>query len=230
MTLLMLWAAAATVCAADKAVSAVDRQVAEVHANRAHEQLQERFISEFSEFAGSADNALSLYSGLRTGSRITLSMPVANSDAGTAVVQFNPVAGPMGYGSAFIGMALAKRQLVNFGISRPTPWQVQAVLNGGAIIPGRAGTRPVALKGVLAQRADGLGWSVIAKVSGISLGKVLDGLRNPHTDVAALGGSNAYPDAWAVKRGSRYAMVHDAPGTMRTAVSPPMQHSGVIAQ
>jgi hypothetical protein len=155
LTLLMLWAVTSPVCGADTSAVAEDTLLADArNGSRAQVQLQQRFIRDFSEFAGSAENAQSLYGGLRTGSRITLRAHATGSNrgAGTSVLQFNAEVRPMGHGGAFISMALAKQQLVNYGIGRPTPWQIQAALNGGAIIPGNGGSQPVALKGVLAQR------------------------------------------------------------------------------
>jgi hypothetical protein len=233
LTLLMLWAVTSPVCGADTSAVAEDTLLSDArNGSRAQAQLQQRFIRDFSEFAGSAENAQSLYGGLRTGSRITLSAHATSSDrdAGIPVLQFNAEARAMGHGSAFISMALAKQQLVNYGIGRPTPWQIQAALNGGAIIPGNGGSQPVALKGVLAQREAGLGWTVIAKASGISLGRVLDGLRNPPTDAVALARSNTNPNVPAVKRGSRYAAANGAPGPIRTSISSPAQGTGFIAQ
>lgn len=233
LTLLVLWGAPPTACFAGPAVNSGDWQSADTHNTlHAQEQLQERFIGEFSGFAGSAENAQSLYSGLRNGSRITLSMPASNINrgTGTSVVQFTSLARPMGNGGAFISIALAKQQLVNYGISRPTPWQVQAALNGGAVMPGNGASQPVALKGVLAQRAEGLGWNVIAKTSGISLGKVLDVLRNPSMDVTAAARNNAYANVATVTRDSRHAVANGSSGTMRTSVIAPAQGNGLIAQ
>lgn len=233
LTGLMLWAVTSTAFGADRVVNTNDMSSTDaINSSRAQIQLQQRFIREFSEFAGSTDNARSLYGGLRSGSRITLSMPTTNRNgsAGTSVVQFNPAARPMGNGSAFISMALAKQQLANHGIARPVPGQIQAALNGGTIIPGNVRSQPVALKGVLAQREQGLGWGVIAKASGISLGKVLDGVRNPSTDATLVAGSNAYANAQAVTSSSRHAEANGVPGTMHTSANITVHSNGLLAQ
>ncbi len=229
---LMLWAAATTVFSADTAVIAEDIKPAEAHVSRAQAQLQERFIREFSGFAGSAENAQSLYSGLRTGSRITLTTPTThrNQIAGTAVVQFHALARPMGNGSAFLSMALVRQYLVNFGINQPTPWQVRAALNGGAIIPGNGSSQPVVLNGVLAQRAEGRGWSFIAKASGFSLGKVLHAQLNQSPDVVVIAGKNTYANVQTATRGSNYAAVPGTPDTMRTSAIVPAPGNRLIAQ
>jgi hypothetical protein len=148
-----------------------------------------RFVSDFGGFAGSDRNAQSLYSGLRTGSRITLTAPVTGGGTGTSVVQFDPPTSPMGNGNAFISLALAKQQLANYGITNPTPQELQAALTGGTIIPADPTAQPVVLKGILVQRADGMGWGNIAKTSGMNLGKVVSGIRNGRTEVTASGTS-----------------------------------------
>jgi hypothetical protein len=146
-----------------------------------------RFISDFGGFAGSDGNAQSLYSGLRTGSRITLTAPATGGGTGSSVVQFDPPTSPMGNGNAFISLALAKEQLANYGITNPTPQELQAALTGGTIIPADPTAQPVVLKGILVQRADGMGWGNIAKTSGMNLGKVVSGIRNGKAEVTASG-------------------------------------------
>lgn len=232
---MLLCALASTVFGDDAALVAEDAASAEsANGSRAQLRLQQRFVSEFSGFAGSADNALNLYSGLRKGSRITLVAPADNGKggAGTSVLQFNPVARPMGIGSSFISVTLARQQLANHGIARPAPGQIQAALNGGVIIPGTARSDPVALKGVLAQREQGAGWSVLAKASGISLGKVLEGLRHPPEDRVAVADNNPYSGLPAVNRGNGNAVATagPTPGAMRTAADVTVRSTGLTAQ
>lgn len=229
LTALLLCVAASGVSGAD--VMSRDEASSAAAAGSTHAPLQQRFISKFSEFAGSAENAQSLYNGLRSGSRITLTMPGAGSSdgAGTAVLQFNPAGRPMGTGSAFISMALAKQQLARQGITRPVPAQIHAALNGGVITPGNGSSPPVALKGVLVQREQGVAWQAIAKASGISPGKVLDGLRDPPAKVAAAGG-NAYSGTPVAALGNRYAAAGPGPGALRTAVDARVQSSGLTTQ
>jgi hypothetical protein len=227
------WLTALLLCIAASGVSAAGTVSADEapSAGSAHARLQQRFISEFSEFAGSAENAQSLYSGLRSGSRITLTMPAANSSdsAAAAVLQFNPAGRSMGIGSAFISMALAKQQLARHGITRAAPAQIHAALNGGAVTPGNDPSPPVTLKGVLVQREQGVAWQTIAKASGISPGKVLDGLRDPPAAVA-VAGSNPYSGMPAAARGNRYAVAAPGPGTQRTVADTRVQSSGLTAQ
>lgn len=154
-------------------------------------QVQERFIHDFGAFAGSDDNARSLYTGLKNGMRITLAAPTTTTSGGitaTPVLQFDPPTRPMGNGNVFISLALAKQQLANYGITNPTPQQLQAALTGGTIIPAGTTAQPVVLKGILVQRADGMGWGSIAKASGMNLGKVVSGIKSGNT-VTANGAS-----------------------------------------
>lgn len=137
---------------------------------------QSRFVREFAGFAGSEENARSLYGGLRSGTNITLAAP-AGGGAGTTALQFDPPTRPMGNGSVFIGTALAREQLARYGITDPTPQQLQAALTGGSIMPAGSGAQPVELRGVLAQRAGGMGWGAIARSQGSNLGRVVSGLR-----------------------------------------------------
>lgn len=235
LTAILLWAFAAGVFAADPAPGSVDTPLPDSAAgSRARLQLEQRFIREFSEFAGSAENAQNLYVGLRNGSRITLTQRTAggNGESGTAVLQFNPAALPMGAGSAFISAALARQQLAHHGVAHPAPRQIQAALNGGAVRPADPRAKPVELNGVLTQRNEGHGWGRIAKASGISLGKILGDLRNPSSDAVALGGGGDYTRASmpAIKRGSRLAGTAGVTGMMRTSAGAPAQTDGLIAQ
>ena len=151
------------------------------------EPLQIRFVRDFREFAGSEVNAQSLYTGLKHGTRITLAAPSMMTNRGsiaTPVVQFDPPPRPMGNGNVFISAALAKQQLANYGITEPTPQQLQAALTSGSIQPA-GGTKPVVLKGILVQRAEGMGWGSIAKNAGMKIGNVGKGFKPGTTANAA---------------------------------------------
>ena len=149
--------------------------------------LHMRFVRDFRDFTGSDANAQSLYTGLKHGTRITLAAPSTTTSRGsiaTPVVQFDPPTRPMGNGNVFISAALAKQQLAYYGITEPTPQQLQAVLTSGTIRPAD-GTKPVVLKGILVQRADGMGWGSIAKNAGMKIGQVVGGFKSGNTVTAA---------------------------------------------
>lgn len=231
--MMLMWVVAGSAFATDPAPGTTDRPPSDTVTNgRTQLQLQQRFIREFSGFAGSAENAKSLYGGLRNGSRIMLTRQTVNSNgvSGTSVLQFNPAGLPMGTGSAFISAALARQQLANHGITSPAPQQIQAAMNGGPVRSADPGARPVVLKGVLTQRSEGLGWSVIAKASGISLGRVIGDMRHTLTDTVALGGDKAFPPARSAGRSSRHAVFGEVPSAMPASARMPARNDGLIAQ
>ena len=139
-------------------------------------QAQARIVGSFAVFAGSEANALSLVAGLRQGSEITLTVP-ANGGQPGAATRFIPPTRPMDYGNVRISLALAREQLAQLGVTRPTPTQIKAVLAGGGIashVSGRA-TPPFLLPGVLQMRAGGMGWAKIADTMGVRLGPAMSG-------------------------------------------------------
>lgn len=139
-------------------------------------QAQARIVSDFSDFAGSDANARSLVAGLRHGNAITLTAPAAGGQPGTAT-GFTPPTRPMDYGDVRISLALAREQLAQLGITRPTPAQIEAVLAGGGVASRTSGrvAAPFLLPGVLPMRADGMGWAKIAGTMGVTLGQAING-------------------------------------------------------
>lgn len=143
-------------------------------------QAQARIVRSFSGFAGSEANARNLVTGLRQGSEITLTAP-ANGGQPGAATRFTPPTRPMDYGNVRISLALAREQLAQLGIARPTPSQIKAVLAGGGVairVSGRA-TTPFLFPGVLQLRAGGMGWAKIADSMGVKLGLAMSGNAHP---------------------------------------------------
>lgn len=147
------------------------------------QRVQTRMVSEFSAFAGSETNAESLVTGLRSGTPITLTSP---SSGGTiTMLTFDPPTRPMGHGNVFISLALARQQLSGYGITDPAPQEIQAALTGGTITTGSgATTTTITLKGILTQRAEGMGWGAIANANGMNLGQVVSGLKSANQQLA----------------------------------------------
>lgn len=142
----------------------------------AERQAQARLVGDFSGFAGSDANARSLAAGLRYGSEIILTAPAAGGQPATAT-RFVPPTRSMDYGNVRITLVLAREQLAQLGVSRPTPAQIKAVLAGGGIASrgeGRAAT-PFLLPGVLQMRAGGMGWTKIADTMGLTLEQAMNG-------------------------------------------------------
>lgn len=180
----LLAAGDANVASLEAEAAAVDRQ-----AQAGGGAVEGRISASFTQWAGSADNAEALTSGLREGTPVNL-MSTA-PDGSLAITGFTPATGPMGYGNVRISLALAQEQLAGLGISQPTPDQLVAALNGGTITyvgPDGALTTTT-LRGVLEMRASGMGWGEIAQAYGTKLGPVISGLKTTHapaTSAAAI--------------------------------------------
>lgn len=123
-------------------------------------QSESQLAEKYADIAGSEANARTLVSGLRDGSDFKLGS-----------TSFDPPTGKMGYGEVDTALALAQKQLPE----NPTPEQLKAALIGTAQKPG-----------VLALRADGMGWGKIAQDMGFKLGEVK---RSPRAQERAAAGS-----------------------------------------
>ncbi|RAO77273.1 hypothetical protein [Dyella jiangningensis] len=136
-------------------------------------QESSRLAASYTTFAGSATNAQSLVTGLRSGTAIVLVTPAT---ATTPAVQttFTPSTHPLGYGNVNISLALAQAELKAAGITQPTAAQLEAALNGGTVTGPKG---PVQLTGVLALRAEGQGWGAIAKTLNLKLGDVMSAAK-----------------------------------------------------
>lgn len=128
----------------------------------------DRLVDRYSDFAGSEKNAQSLVTGLRDGTKITLSSDKTS-------VSFDPPTRKMGYGNVDNALALAEASLK--GIAEPTPEQLKTALMGGSVTTDSGKT--VKLEGVLQMRADGMGWGQIANSLGFRLGDVKRSDRAP---------------------------------------------------
>ena len=124
-----------------------------------------KLITQYSQWAGSKENAKSLVLGLNAGSSVTLS----GTGTGTSST-FTPATSKLGVGEVGIALSLAKASLVQQGITNPTPAQLSAALNGGIVT---SSTSTTSVAGVLTQRQDGSGWGQIAQSLGVKLGSVV---------------------------------------------------------
>jgi len=129
-----------------------------------------KLSSQYATLAGSQRNADSLITGLRDGKNVLLLTGPGSTNPTAASVVFTPATGKLGYGNINIALSLAKADLARIGITNPTPAQLAAALNGGAITTA-SGTYTMA--GVLAQRQAGMGWGQIAAAQGVKLGAVV---------------------------------------------------------
>ena len=129
-----------------------------------------KLAAQYTELAGSRQNAEILITGLRDGKAIVLTSSSGDPSQTPTKAAFMPATGKLGYGEVNIALSLAKASLAKQGITNPTPAQLEAALNGGTITTAN-GT--VTLAGVLTQRQAGQGWGVIAQSLGVKLGAVV---------------------------------------------------------
>jgi hypothetical protein len=176
------------------------------------QNVAERFAAPYATFAGSRENAVALAIALRTGTAATLTYTTAATEgqpATTTSVTLEPPTRPMGWGNVKHALALAQFSLAQAGVTNPTAAQVEAALLGGGItVDGRS----VDLAGVLAQRADGMGWGRIAHSYGTTMGAVHRGVR---TGTAVAGTTTTTPVAVPSGRSSAAT----ATGTARSSVT-----------
>ena len=179
----VLFAASMGTLAAEQEETTLTSQAARLDSEGARQpaQVTNRFAADFASFAGSQENAEALITGLRTGSPITLTSVSPTGTVTTTTI--TPPTRPLGYGNTYISLSLAKAQLAQYGISEPTPEQLQAALTGGSFTvttvaaDGTVSTRTVTLQGILTQRASGMGWGEIAKANGFRLGEVISSMK-----------------------------------------------------
>ena len=165
-----------------------------------------KIATNFTDLAGSEENALALVNALRTGGEVTLVTtvpPPAGSPPGTppttTTTAFTPPTKPMGWGNVKHSLALARDQLARAGITNPTAEQLQTALMGGDLVRVNADgtTTTTSVKGILTMRAGGMGWGNIAKEGGTKLGHVdkvdmsAKRVKSPTTTVTTAAGGTA---------------------------------------
>jgi hypothetical protein len=161
--------------------------------NRGESHVVDKISSDFSSFLGS--DAKPVVSGLRNGTSITLvtttpgSTPTAPPVTSTTII--TPPTGKMGFGNAYISLALAKQQLNQVGITQPTPQQLQAALTGGTVTTGSGPTLATHnLQGILTMRSQNMGWGQIAQKLGTKLGPVVSGMKSANQNMTTASASS----------------------------------------
>ena len=130
-------------------------------------QTEGALSDEFAPFLGGEEQAATVVDGLRQGTPFTVGGEVPQDGAAaTEGTTIEPPTGTMGYGNVRISLKLAESRLAELGITEPTGEQLQAALLGGEI-DGQA------IDGVLAMRADGMGWGQIAQEYGMTVGQLM---------------------------------------------------------
>jgi hypothetical protein len=141
----------------------------------------QRVSTQFADLACTADNARKLVESLHNGTSVTLS-------AQGKTATFTPTA-KLGYGEAYIAMALAGEALRNAGVSGcATPDQWQSALLGGPLaaagtttsVSSTTATSSASSRfpGVLALRAQGQGWGQIARTTNVQLDRIVTRARS----------------------------------------------------
>jgi hypothetical protein len=184
----------------------------------AESQAESRVVANFTDFAGSENNARSLIAGLRQGGEITLTAPGPHGKAAT-ITRFTLPTRPMDYGNVRTSLTLAREQLAQLGINKPTPVQIKAVLAGGAVTSrGAARTTSVLLPGVLQMRAHGMGWHKIADSMGVKLDDAKAGTKP--SPVAAARGDVPAATLFAAGAVTRAVAQGEAPKQNHTGGTP----------
>jgi hypothetical protein len=108
--------------------------------DRGEDRNASRVAANFTQLAGSEENALALVNALRSGQRVMLV-----SEAGGAklpvTTTFELPTGPMPWDNVVISLALARDSLARAGISQPTAEQLEAALLGGEVSTARGTIR-----------------------------------------------------------------------------------------
>jgi hypothetical protein len=136
-----------------------------------------KLIAQYSQWAGSKENAKSLVRGLNAGTPVTL-----NGTGSATPSTFTPATSKLGVGEVNIALSLAKASLAQQGITNLTPAQLSAALNGGVVT---SSTSTTSLTGVLTQRQAGSGWGQIAHALGIKLGAVVSASKTDKSKAGA---------------------------------------------
>lgn len=159
--------------------------------NHGQTHVATKIASNFTNLAGSQENALALANALRNGTEVTLTTivpPPAGSTEPptTTTTTFTPPTGKMGWGNVKHSLALAQDALTRAGVTNPTAAQLQTALVGGDIVLTNADgtTTTTSLKGILTMRAEGMGWGNIAKAGGTKLGPVTSKVKMGNTGTA----------------------------------------------
>jgi hypothetical protein len=173
-----------------------------------------RLADRYAELAGSEQAATDLVSELRTGGDFTVTQDVTTTTTnpdGTTTTTTSTVDttianpnGPMGYGEINITLAMAQA-LVDSGASP----DLQSALTGTTTTVTNADgtTTTTTSGGVLAMRADGMGWGQIAKKLGFNLGELVSASNRNAKAADAHAGHAAKPAAHATGKPDRVSKV-----------------------
>lgn len=109
-------------------------------ADRGEDRNASRVAANFTQLAGSEENALALVSALRNGQRVTLVSDIGGAKL-PVTTTFELPTGPMPWDNVVISLALARDSLARAGIAQPTPEQLEAALLGGDVTTAKGTVR-----------------------------------------------------------------------------------------
>lgn len=143
----------------------------------------DRISTQFADIACSPENVRNLIEGLRNGAAVTL------TDSSGKTATFTPTGGNLGYGEAYIALALAAEALKSAGVTGcATADQWKAVLLGGPLTAAGGTSTSTSttstassssnFPGVLKLHSQGQGWGQIAKTTNVQLGQVVSSARS----------------------------------------------------
>jgi hypothetical protein len=156
----------------------------------------DRIKTQFATVACTPQNVQMLVDALHNGTSVTLS-----SEGKTAT--FTPTRTGLGYGEAYIALALAAEALRNAGVTGcATPEQWQAALVGGPLAAtsttSTSTTRSASASsssnfpGILTLRSQGQGWGQIAQTTNVQLGQVMSSAHSS-LNISASGDTTLSP-------------------------------------
>lgn len=146
----------------------------------------DRITTQVGPLACSPEDVRKIVEALHTGTPVTLTSNVSGQ---TQTATFTPTGSPLGYGEAYIALAIAAEQLRTAGVTGcATADQWQAVLFGGpasASTSGTSGSTSVVTSssstqfpGILTLRSQGQGWGQIAQTTNVRLGEIVSNVRS----------------------------------------------------
>lgn len=158
----------------------------------------QRITTHVGDLACSDDLVENLVEALHSGQSVTLT---SNVNGETKSATFNADGTKLGYGEAYIAIALAAQQLRNAGVTGcASPEQWQAVLLGGPLeissttsstnsFASASGSSTV--PGIVTLHRQGQGWGKIAQSANLQLGQVISGSASASASAAGSGSASS---------------------------------------
>jgi hypothetical protein len=133
----------------------------------------DRVSTRLGDLACSPETVRNLVDALHDGTAVQLT---ANTNGQTQTATFNPNGVRLGYGEAYITLAMAAEELRDAGITGcATPDEWQAVLLGGSVNTTVAtSSGPIQFPGIVTLHSQGQGWGQIAQTTHVQLSQIVN--------------------------------------------------------